>query len=249
MATLADQIAHFKVVTNLQSSESISDSTLETFYAQALSEFNVAYSSVDLLNVKEQGLVLKLSWIKLCHLRASRSLDGNLRTDRSGYGQDRDGPFEKNMKLAKLLREEFDDELENAGLGESGIRVTSLIRANEVTGTFTQHKLVTPLTPPTVSVTRLSPTEAVVAWLFDNVERFSAYVVFSDTISPVAQAWNATATNPGVSDTAVALFSTSSINQRSLKVTGLTPTVIYKFVVAVRDTNGSYSFSNEAELV
>ena len=246
MPSISDQVDKLKVVANVQPSENIDNSTLERFVQESVFEHDSNFSSINDVPVAELSLVNKLAWIRLSYLRASRHMGGNLTTDRSGYGQDRDGPFEKYLQLAKRLRKEYEDESQKF-TGDSVVSGT-VTKPSMFTGEFFGENTLPKLAPPALNVSKFDNSSAVLNWTAVLSERFASYKVYSSELPNTVKLWNVSGTNIGVADYVSLIKEIQDSKQLSIRVGGMNPAIPFYFLVGVTDVNGFTSFSNEVSI-
>jgi hypothetical protein len=257
MATLADLTDKLKRMASVEDSEHIHDDTdLKECLDRALLQHN-ARLTYDSLPAREEEPFLILAWIGVCFIRASRAAkDGNV-SGGSGFGQDRESIYSKNVRLARELKARYDMlcadlEIDTAS---DGVVVGTLTRADDF------DNIVLPLSvapqPPIVSL-KLDPSNQslttgdyyTLSWDFKRFTNFREFRIYHlEGSNPVFEDWNFhSATGiPKVANNALLLNTYARQDVTKLKVQGLNKGagITNRFLIVVRSLSDTYSYSNE----
>lgn len=254
MATTATALATvMKGRARVQSSEGISDATLESLITAGLTEHNPSLTFATLPTAQEE-LVILLGWIRLCVVRAGKAAqEGNL-SGPSGYGQDRNTPYYKNMDLAKNLRAQYDSLAKSLGLAATqetqSVVVSDLLKPAVVHRGEATSEHYTPAPPvPVLALETDLNTEAVLIWTFPHWDQFYSFILFTSdsTTEQIYQDWNMASqtTTPRISNLATKLIEWYDNDVRAVKVTDLDRAKDQRFLLVVRSKTDTYSYSNE----
>jgi hypothetical protein len=256
MATSANLIASLKLRSGLQTSESFSDDNLSSIITEALRQHN-QYLTIATLPVVEEEPVVILSWSKLSLMRASRFAAEASTSGASGYGSDKDSPFNKCLTLAKVLLETYKSLCEQLGIRTSGgsIVVSDLVVKDDRTDILVPYNEVSK--PPLIVLALASGeslsqgTTYILEWVTDYYDDFYLFVLFHMTGSvPIYQQWNYSSTTgvEMIHDSATQVASFDNCDTRATKVTGVDKTLTNRFLLVCRGKALKYSYSNELVL-
>lgn len=259
MATIDQLRDRFKLLTHVKDDE-IDNEQLEFFLSSSIVEHNSAYE-VDGSDLPEPEvpLVMLLAQIQLCVFRANSWANQPSTSGGQGYGSDRDTPFNKNMSLAKYLRDEYDNKssamgiMQDATMGSGDITLGVLTRVDE------NYAIRTPLrNDPTalapvklVSLNAAASTSADLRWNASADEVFYSYVLFYRAGTAdlyVETNFNSATGIPKVADDAIKLFEKNNATVNSVKVTGLTANTAYRFMLVVLNANAKAVYSNTLDI-
>lgn len=248
----------------IASSEQVS-LQLDLILDQAYSEY--APSNVGdylLLTKREYELVLILAWIRVCDSRASAyAAQASISGAGAGFGSDRDTPFAKNSKLAKELRFRYSELLASLTTEEDGdsggITVGELVRHDDLIDASVPLSQAQPLraprlssrSPTTVSAGGTLQGTVILSWTEVKSEYFSEAIIVINDTAGIAQDWNGAGNNdkvPNVATASSAVYRTTDSKTTATKLSYLAAGTYY-FVLALRDANGRFTFSNEITVV
>ena len=253
MAQLADLVATLTDLAIVEPSE-FTSTQLGNYILGALQQHNPSLTLAT-LPVIEEECVVTLAWIKVCLLRASAAAKQGSVHGASGYGQDRDTPYTKNMNMAKMLRERYVMLCEAADVQNSdGQIVIGQLKVRD--------QLFDALVPffvsedmPDVLLTVDNPTDTtsdffILHWKmkdFSNFLSFYVYALVGNGTDSIYQAWNYTSATgvPCLNDAATRVVSFNTFDTRACKMTGIDKTVQVRFMIVVRSASNRYAFSNE----
>lgn len=253
--TLVTRLIAKAVVTQQEAVYAEVGSLLDEGYIEHLPDAAPNYTA---LEVRDYELVLLLGWERICLSRASfyapqPSL--NMKSGAPGFGSDRDTPFEKNTKLATLLRKRYetlrsaisensDDDDDTNPSGD--IFVGELIRHDDILGVNVPISAAPAITSPTAALGAISGNTAVVSWTGTKHDEYADTRVLLSNTAGIYQNWNSDGTNgvPYASSTSTVAFTTIAAKGRAIKLTGLVSGTYY-LVVVVRSLVDDYAYSNE----
>jgi hypothetical protein len=263
MATIAELKTRLQKEAVIAPSEAtlFSSDFLETIINEAIVAHNAAYVVAN-LPAREIPLVMLLSRITVCNVRAQKWADDANVSGAGGYGADRNTPYYKNIDLAAKLRKEY--ELLAAQLGVS-------IASTEVQGqvTVSNLKVLDPVLNARVPLSKnIAPIPILVlgavenaadgtitvTWTINDFEDFyryrfalRSYVKGAAAVS-VLDPTNCLeeATVPGISELASIVDATLLQKARSVKLTGLNTAANYYSIALIVETKAEeVSISNE----
>lgn len=238
---------------------------LDSYLDEAVAEHDSSYAPAgvadySLLPVSEYELVLLLAWVRVCEFRASNAApQPSLRGVGAGFGSDRDTPFAKNMAMAKYLRQQYDNlkstlESQESENGTGDITLGELYRKDDLIDAAVPLTVAPLLKAPTLSYASVVDVQTggadlgsvIVSWTAVLSEYFSELFLFKSSTAGIVQMWNETPASgiPFVSADASQIYATTDNFSKAVKNTSLAAGTYY-YVMAMRDTNGRYSFSNE----
>jgi len=243
--------ARLIALAQIQTSEGF-DGNLGQWLLDALNELDPSIGSLSAVTPELEHSLLTLAQIRVCFARANKHVNaGNLRSDRSGYGHDRDGPFEKNLKLCESLRKEFDNQKKKLGIEENisapGLQVGTLYRQSDFIDNAVQQTTFNLLPKPVVLVNPVIADEVIVQWDFSFNEHLRSFMVLTSPTVGIVQAWNRDSTSgiAGVSDDTEIVTELIDVRQRAVKLIDLVNPSTSFLVIAAKDAHGRYSFSDE----
>lgn len=238
-------------------SENIAETTIDRYVAEAIGEHNAAYAiDASDLPAREVPLVKLLVGIKLTNLRASVWATKNNLTSSTGYGSDRDTPFNKLTKQALALRAEYDKKCAAMGIASGSGSDTSLIVQGQLSVVDSEYEFRTPYTndktpfvAPTLGIIGTAASTLLsLLWNKCQETTFQSYVLFYKQGANVTMYdetnWDSDAGVPRIVDDALNLWSTNDVTKNSLKVTGLSPLTDYTFILAVSNRQNKWVYSN-----
>jgi hypothetical protein len=236
---------------------------LGDFLDDALTEHAPRYAgNFDLLPANEYEPVLLLGWERACLTRASLvAPQSSARNGQSGFGADRDTPFEKNTKLAKILRDRYitltsaliaNGAAANDETAAGDITLGDFYRNDERWEARVPFTVAPTLTAPTLTASTKTAAGGAsagsVVLLWDAVDSpvFYQLNVVKNLNAGIYQQWNADGANliPFIATNSTTVYTTNEWIKKGIKVTGLTVGSYY-FIIAVQDTSGHFIFSNE----
>lgn len=258
--TLTNLINLLKFWGRVQPSEGFHDpDDLTNIITQAVGLHNSAYvvsSSACTVPAKEEYVVTLLAWSLLCTVRATKfANEASIRAD--GFVSNRDTPFEKNLKLADLLRKRYEEQCKIIGLtifaGAGPVRVSQALSVEADTGAMLPFDI--SQEPPLVQLTsegNIGSGTLILVFTTTLFDQFAArYVFHSSGSEPLHQPWNfASAVFPGVDSAATKLMEIGDQRLRQIKLTNLvtTPGTVHRFLVATKTRSDVNGYSNELVL-
>jgi hypothetical protein len=256
MATQAVLISLLKKKASIQESEtqftSNADELLKSIMDAALLEHNAGFSYTN-LPVDQERLVLLLAWEEVSITRASAIADAPNLSGTSGYGQDRNSPYYKNIDLAKKLREKYSELCSLMGLSttsepSSVVSSNIIIPSDELSGALVPVSVALP--PNMVlSLAETHAGEVVLIWTVRDYKNFLSLRIAYMTGNSEAlyQDWNFDSSTgiPKVNNSAIILPTTITDRRiRSVKVSGLSFTNVQYFLLIMEGLGNFFSYSN-----
>ena len=258
--SLLSLVTTLKTRSQIQSSDGISDSLLESFLTSSLAYHNPTYTW-DTLPVREEELVILLAWIMVCETRAAQFVnESDLSSSSSGlaggYGQDRNTPFNKNMALIKYLKQRYSDIAKAVASPDSGM---SSSEGQVVLGTlYRSDDLADALVPlqtspvPSIAVSAgiVSATNLVLKWSFPSFENYHSVILYKSTAPSIREEWNHDTVSdiPEISSEAERLIDIRDQSQKAIRVINLSPSTQYYFLAVLKTNSFRFSYSNELAL-
>jgi len=256
MSAIAVIREELKVDFVVSTSESINNTVLDRWIVESIREHNSAYA-VDGSNLpaREVPLIKLLAGSKLCTRRASDWANKNSISSSQGYSNDRDTPFSKLTRQSQLLIAEYNRQCVSMGIspedaGGAGSITQGTLTKLDPDGYRTPYQFDTTVIPvPSLSLFGAAKaTEATIQWTKSRDNTFADYIVFYALGANVAlfdpSNMDSTAGIPRVSDDASMLSEISNPDQTALRVTGLTASTPYSFMVVVKNQQGKYAYSS-----
>lgn len=239
----------------VQPSEGFDLSFLGQLVDAALIEHNSSLT-IDTLPDNQGECVLLLAWIRLCYDRASSIVNNpNVSSASSGFGSDRNTPFQKNLQLAKSLRDQYISLCQSIGIDPSpepnSIFVSSLIVSDPLKQDMAVPLSAAPTPPsPVLSVvsSNLGSSEVIIAWTFSEFDFFKSFTLFNlQGTDPIRQDWNFSSQSsyPKINNIAQNLGTFYVEQLRSVKVTEVDLTQVQRFILVATSLSQTYSYSNE----
>lgn len=252
MATVSSLVDQLKALASIQASELFAAGDLNSYMIAALRQHDKNMSAAT-LPVSEEEPVITLAWIKVCYVRASRYSSQPNVNGASGYGQDRNSPYNKNMDLAKNLMKRYTELVTDLGIehGGAGVSVGNLI-VKDLSFDGLVPLIANPNIPPLLlAETDFGETFSVLDWTFDTFDNFREFLLFhliGD--APIFQEWNFNSSvgTPKISDNAKKVFSTLDYRATAVKITDLDKTLVNRFLLVVRSRSENFGYSNEITL-
>lgn len=267
--TQADQITRLISEYGIESSEAPfreSDNlVLNSIWADAAALHNPSFTSFSQIPERELPLVRLLCGYEITRIRANRLSSSPSLSGGSGYGSDRDTPFNKCLALMTTLQNRY--EVLCASYGVSAAVITGnqsrIVSVSDLRTRSQRTGLLIPNSadaPPQLTITIVAlnhPSDVVFGWTkapFDNFREFVIALLQKNradnsTVS-VRQKYNMNSATgvPQIHDNA-AVRTIQNKDQEQVMITGLdTEQYDYSLLVAVHSLSDSWSYSNDISI-
>lgn len=248
MATNADVIAHFRLITGVTSTY-ISDTALAAYITACLAEHDPQKTISDVSSSTAEITVLSYRLAEKYHLmRAGLAAEGYpISVQGEGY-TDKSISVKRHLEMAAEFRDKYEKLSTSLGLPFQTINVSSLIRRKTEDESRVPSNLVLPLAKPILTATAGTGI-VLLQWTRCYAQDFATYKVYYSTTATLSDPASVTrpgAKYKGIVDTAT-LDQTISVGSKNIwEVQDLTAGTLYYFVVVVENLNGLVSLSNEA---
>lgn len=261
-ATLTTLVSKLKTRSRIDAgAEGFSDpGDFNEVITEAVRRHNSSYLTTSDVSVPEREIfaVVLLSWADLSFMRASNFAAQASINSNSGYGSDRDTPFDKCLRLQKELMKQYAAQCSSLGIvstySESSPEIgdVAVISADSEGATVPSEVASLPPAPDLSAVDLQVQADDTlrVKWSpWRNIGFLRHTLLHRVGTSPIL---DASLTNEelgiyGVNNDAEVVASVTDVERNSVKFTGLDKTsgTVHRFVVVRFSKSGKYTFSNE----
>lgn len=232
----------------------LSDPELDGLLMSALYEYDPSLQGdFSLVPSAHSDLIVLLAWEKGCLTLASQIADEASVSARNpnSFGQDRDSPHAKLLKMAEALRHRYllmRDALQVKQA--SAVTGGRFYYKNSITDSYTST-LDPLISGSMLTVVSIEEGECVLRWTQNVDTTFHSYVLVKSNNPNIRQEWdfNTALGIPQIASSAALVFDANDRKKIAVKVTGLLNETPYYFLLITRSDRKKYAYSNEVAVM